>query len=87
MGERAGDEGFARSCCAEQDEIDRLPDPVASGDCDDLRGDPLFKLAVGRQPDGDRDRRSQASCADLSSGDGSGEADGRAVRHQARDQW
>ena len=32
MGKRAGDEGLARSRCAEQDEIDGLSDPVAGGE-------------------------------------------------------
>ena len=32
VGERTGDEGLARSCCTEQDEIERLSDPVAGGE-------------------------------------------------------
>ena len=32
VGEGAGDEGLARSCCTEQDEIERLSDPVAGGE-------------------------------------------------------
>ena len=37
-------------------------------DCDALRGDPLFKLAVGRAPKSGRDLCSQPACAPMGAG-------------------
>ena len=42
-------------------------------DCDDLRGDPLFKLAVGRAPESGRDLCSQPTMSRLEAGYGSDE--------------
>ena len=46
-------------------EGDRGGDVVEADDCDALRGDPLFKLAVGRAPESGRDLCSQPTMSRL----------------------